>query len=156
MDLIQKHKLDLAAEFFFRFARFEYALKATGYHNESGGAKPDWKRFADELEKLFLNPADSKKFADAVNYYKHYPPKKQVIRNGELAWDAVEPNTNSFAHKILLYVCRVRNNLFHGGKFEGKYFAEPERSESLMKHGLIILDHCLSNNSRLYKAYEGE
>jgi hypothetical protein len=155
MEVIKKHDLSIAADFFFKFARFEYALKAAGYRNQQGEVKPDWKKLADELEATFLNPEYSVEFAKAINYYENYPPMKQVIVNNQLKWSKVEPNTNSFSHKILLYVCRVRNNLFHGGKFKGKYLSAPERSELLMKHGLIILDACLALRLDLKRAYEG-
>jgi hypothetical protein len=32
----------LAIETFRTFARFEYSLKAAGFHNANGDAKPDW------------------------------------------------------------------------------------------------------------------
>src|SRR3546814_18633912 len=47
---------------------------------------------------------------------------------------------------VLTYVRRVRNNLFHGGKFNGRWF-EPQRSEQLLKHSLTILRACLAARS---------
>lgn len=50
MEVIRKHDLKLASDFFFRFARFEYALKAAGFHFGKGNAKPNWSKFS-KVEK---------------------------------------------------------------------------------------------------------
>ena len=60
----------------------------------------------------------------------------------------------SLAKFLFLLIRRVRNNLFHGGKFNGKWF-EPERSEALLQHGLVILRHCGTRHSEVSKAYSG-
>lgn len=154
MKIIRKHDFQLAKEFFFMFARFEYAMKMAKYHKGNGVAEPDWARFAKELESVFQNPA-SKEFEEAVSYFTEHPPKKQMVEDGRLVWRKVEPSTNSIADKTLQLVRRVRNNLFHGGKFKGRLFEDPERSETLMRYGLVILDRCLSAMSEVMEAYEG-
>ncbi len=153
MEVIQKHNLQIASDFFFKFARLEYALKAAGYHNERGDAKVDWEKVAKKLEDVFHDPAPSD-FAEAVRYYINHPPKKQMIIDGRLSWQEVDPNTNLPSDKILLYVRRVRNNLFHGGKFRGQYFGDPERSEILIEYALKILDKCLLAMPDVKEAYE--
>jgi len=148
------HNNRSASEFFFRFARFEYALKAAGYHPGNGVASPDWTKFAKELDGIFENP-ENEEFREAIDYYLNHPPKKQLIENSRLVWREVEPHTNSKADLVLQYVRRVRNNLFHGGKFKGNYFEDPERSEDLIQKGLIILNQCLESNQDVYEAFEG-
>jgi hypothetical protein len=39
----------LASEMFFTFARFEYALKAVGFHKGDEAAEPDWRAFAESV-----------------------------------------------------------------------------------------------------------
>ena len=34
----------------------------------------------------------------------------------------------------------MRNNLYHGAKFNGTWF-DPQRSERLLGHGLVVLEH---------------
>jgi hypothetical protein len=80
------------------------------------------------------------------------PPKKQVVASDGLGWRESPPTGLPEAEKILLYVRRVRNNLFHGGKFNGKWFA-PERSGELIKHCLIILDACRDAEKDVKEAY---
>lgn len=142
---------ELAIEMFRTFARFEYALKAAGFHNEGGDAKPNWRSFAESIPALFENPADAQLRA-ALAYLLEHPPKKQVIANGVLAWSEEPPNTDLHADRVLIYVRRVRNNLFHGGKFNGRWF-EPQRSELLLRHCLTILRACIAGSDDLNQAY---
>jgi hypothetical protein len=123
-------KLDrLAVQFFKTFARFEYALKAAGYHKGDGNAKPDWDRFAQSIDSCFEQPL-SDALAAAVKFLIETPPKRQVLVDGKLEWEeAREEGPDS--RKLSIYIRRVRNNLFHGGKFNGHWFS-PERSEPLM------------------------
>lgn len=64
------------------------------------------------------------------------------------------PLKKNHRKKILILIRRVRNNLFHGGKFNGEWF-EPERSEALMRNALIILRACGESHHEVSKAYGG-
>jgi len=142
----------LATDMFRTFARFEYALKATGFHNGDGDAKPDWRSFAESVPAIFDNPADAT-LKEAVEYILKHPPKKQIIRDGNLMWSEATPGTNPQSNLVLQYVKRVRNTLFHGGKFNDHWF-EPERSELLLRHSLTILNACLDASQDVREAYE--
>lgn len=74
----------LATEMFRTFARFEYALKAVGFHNGDGAAEPNWRSFAQSIPDLLDDPGDPD-LAAAVCYILDHPPKKQTIANGVLA-----------------------------------------------------------------------
>lgn len=141
----------LAVRLFKEFARFEYALKAANFHNGDGDAEPNWRNFALSVEDALTHP-QSDALREAIKYMLTHPPKKQVIRAGALDWDTVVPNANSRADLVLLYVRRVRNNLFHGGKFSGRWF-DPERSEELLRHSLVILEACLAASPQVREAY---
>ncbi len=91
----------------------EYAFKATGFHFGDGDARANWTKFAKQIEHQFVNPTDDD-LRQAIKFILGDPPKKQKIVDGVLAWEACPINSNSQAEKLLLYVCRVRNNLFHG------------------------------------------
>ena len=144
---------DLASELFRVFAQCEYCLKATGYCYAGPGnaATPDWTRFARELPSL-SNGADAD-VATAVAYMLERPPKKQVYVDGALQWRDVVPEAENENDRILLYVRRVRNNLFHGGKFNGRFF-EPERSRDLLQHSVTILFACIFKSQPMLEAYE--
>jgi hypothetical protein len=125
------------------FARMEFALKACGFHNaddngNSDTAQPNWDRFANSIADCF-DPQYSDSLKAACDYILQHPPKKQVIRNGALTWED-KLGTGSDVVNLLVYVRRVRNNLFHGGKFNGRWF-EPQRSAELMADSIAMLDY---------------
>lgn len=142
----------LAIELFQTFSRFEYSLKVAGFHQGEGAAKPDWRNFSKSISEIFEHPVN-KEFNNAIQYILMNPPKKQIIKSGLLEWKNVAPDTEMKSDLVLLYVRRVRNNLFHGGKFNGHWF-EPERSKELLESSLIILKQCLDVSSTLKEAYE--
>jgi len=152
MDIQLTTELDqFAVELFQKFARIEYALKAAGFHDGDGNARPNWEKFASSVSGVLENdPA----IAEAIKYMSEKPPKKQIILNQHLEWEDPAPNASK-THEILLCVRRVRNNLFHGGKFNGHWFA-PERSKELLLHSLSILDACLRASPDLKKAFEND
>ena len=141
----------LAIELFKKFARIEYALKVAGFHNGEGKAEPNWDKFASTIQGQLEHDGV---IVEAVQYMKEQPPKKQVVRNGLLEWEAATPSASE-THELLLCVRRVRNNLFHGGKFNGHWFA-PERSETLLRHSLSILDACLRSSPMLNEAFHSQ
>lgn len=147
------HLDQLAGKLFNVFSRTEYALKAAGYNNGDGEAVANWRNFALAVENLIANPT-TQELQEAIGFFFNAPPKKQVIVGGVIQWEVSEPGTNSQADKLLIYVRRVRNNLFHGGKFNGHWFA-PERSEPLLRHSLTILTACVESVPAVRKAYHG-
>lgn len=153
-DMNQRQIEPITTEFFFTFARLEYALKATGFLvNNSRVAKADWRRFADVIRSRFDVNATAQ-IKEAIEYFLQHPPKKQVVSNGHLEWNDTQPDHNSDLDLLLAQIGRVRNNLFHGGKFRGRYFAEPERATSLMRHALTILGYCLTLSPDVREAFE--
>jgi len=143
----------LAAEFFRVFAREEYALKASGFNRGDGPAEPDWTTFATAVEAFVSRPPNAE-VQQAIEFILTEPPKKQFISDGFIEWKQVAPSTNSKADKLFQYIRRIRNNLFHGGKFNGHWF-EPERSERLMRTGLVVLKAVVEQEPRVNEAYRG-
>jgi hypothetical protein len=132
---------DLVLEFFLRFARFEFALKASGYANgDHSPVDPAWDRFGRDISVDF----DRRRSAEldrACEYYLLHPPNKQVLANGSLAWSTDLPVDRARDTELLVaLVRRVRNNLFHGGKYNAGLHEETARSEELLRGGLLILE----------------
>jgi hypothetical protein len=137
---------DLVFTFFLCFAKFEFALKTAGFFKgNQKSVSPDWDRFADSIKNSF-NKKIGPRLEEAVDYYLLNPPWKQVLKNvnGDMAWDTSMPNDRlSEIEKILKLVRRVRNNLFHGGKFNIEVHQKRKRTEKLLRYGLVILEACL-------------
>lgn len=130
----------LIIEFFKLFSRFEYALKITGFHYGDGNAKANWVKFSASIDEQF-NKKDSQALQESVAYLLSNPPNKQVVENGELGWSDNPPDAANETELILNYICRVRNNLFHGGKYRGRVLANPEHSRDLIESSITILKY---------------
>lgn len=138
----------LACEFLAVFARYEFALKAAGFaHGDDATAS--WDRYARTVDAAFAGLND-KDLRVAIDYLLTQPPKKQVLDHGNLQWRDAPPDPNlSRAEQVLLMVRRVRNNLFHGGKF----LPGSDRDEMLVSHSLVVLQACLPLNTDVATAY---
>jgi hypothetical protein len=144
----------LACRFFLFFSRFEYALKRTGFvlnKPRSDGAIADWPRFAQENASL-IDTNGSVQFKDAVAYIESHPPKRQVLSDGRL--DMVGDNYSGpfDLKRLLLLVGRIRNNLFHGGKFSGG-LENDFRDRQLLESAIAVLKVCLESHDRLKKNF---
>jgi hypothetical protein len=145
-----KTNRDLLLEFFLVFARFEFALKNSGYarpRHRNGetapSAEPDWERFASSIHNLFTRTRTDD-LVQACEYMLINPPLRQVLLNGKLGWDTSGPDQSlTETERLLALVRRVRNNLFHGGKFSNEVFESTERHERLLRSSLLILEECL-------------
>ncbi|MFA0716364.1 hypothetical protein AB4622_10165 [Vibrio splendidus] len=146
--------LDLISfDFFKLFSRAEYALKAASFNNGDGGnVQADWTKFAQEIHQSFMQEP-SNELVKAVKYIQESPPKKQIIEDGNIKWSDTPPHALCDTDLLLLYVRRVRNNLFHGGKFNVEFFA-PERSEELISVSITILKHAVELNEQVKQAYD--
>jgi hypothetical protein len=143
----------LAFRFFKLFAQCEYALKAMGYGRSKGGvAEADWDRFANEHGRALLEDVATNVVA-ARSYLLEYPPKRQVWVDGAVAWDCV-PNEERSAQMLFGHIRRVRNNLYHGGKFHSNWI-DPDRSLELISKSLTLLEALVQSNQQLVEAIQG-
>jgi len=138
-EVVQENvTLQLAKEFFVIFSRFEYALKQAGFVRGNNHVQPDWNRFAEQYGEVFRNRAQNNQLVrEAMSYFCQAPPRKQVLRDGQLKWEDTQEDRQiqkGGQEPTLLWltimVRRVRNNLFHGSK---KMFGTRERDIALLK-----------------------
>lgn len=145
-EKIDKKGQKLVTEFFITFSRFECALKATitfANGNEKG-VKPNWDTFVLSIRENF-NKEKTLKLKKAVNYLLEFPPKIQSLKDGELTWKPriFSPNTLEII-RLRNHIADIRNNLFHGGKFHGRFQPEISRNYKLIKSALIVLNEWLN------------
>lgn len=135
---------DLLFNFFLNFSKFEFALKTSRF--AAGNEKkvsPDWDRFAASLKNIF-DKTQNETLTNAINYFLNNPPCKQVLIKDVMSWNASVPNNGiSEIETVLLLIRRVRNNLFHGGKFNSDIHKDKGRTITLLKSSLVILNACL-------------
>jgi len=131
----------LAFRFFKLFAQYESTLKERDYFraDQNGRITVDWNRFANEVVgEKFLDDLGEKR--EAAEFILNAPPKKQAVNNqGKIVWVEV-PNDDKSVQALFGHISRMRNNLFHGAKFNGTWF-DPDRSKALLDRGLVILQH---------------
>lgn len=146
---------DLAYRFFHLFSRAEGALKASG-RLKTGKKYPeaDWQSFGAEIEEdLDTAMSDDVELKDAIDYYLDNPPREQVLKAGETVFEERPITSTTKTGELLLYVCRVRNNLFHGAKFNGHWY-DPERSQGLLSRGITIISRGIELSEEVKSCFE--
>ena len=128
----------LAFCFFFRFSRFEFALKEKGYlRNADPGSRaaPNWRTFAEEWTGRYVISKQATALIDAR-------PKCQIVGpDGSLGWQDVDLSAfPTELGKVVRLLQVIRNNLFHGGKHGADGWDDPGRTEYLLMLGKSVLD----------------
>lgn len=143
---INEDGLRIVHRFFIVFSRFEFAMKASIIYARQVGnyVEPNWDVFTNAIEANF-NPAKNQEIQDAVEYILQNPPKKQSLENGAILWrERMFANNISDLKKLSLHIRDIRNNLFHGSKFNGNFQPDTSRDIKLLTASLIILDEWLN------------
>lgn len=152
---------DLLLRFFVTFARFEFALKNTRFFRPRGmapgqlpDAHPDWDAFASSIRSVFQSVEDER-LGEACDYLvKLSPPAREVIVRNKVMWDTTPPAEDlPEIHRVLISVRRVRNNLFHGGKFANVKAEDAGRNTNLLEHSLVVLEQCLRLSDEVRSVY---
>ena len=141
--------------FFLAFSRFEFALKRSGFAKGSADrVDAAWDRFASGHCHAF-KPDSDQRLRSACDYFANSPPMKQVLKDSSIGF--VGPNPlGSQPHLCWLTTMlrRVRNNLFHGGKFEPTALnADPARDAKLIEHSLVILEACVELDTGVQQSF---
>ena len=138
----------LVFEFFIAFSRFECALLntiefATRHNNKT---VPNWDKFISTIKDSF-NQNRTNELNKAIEYIITNPPKIHQLENDQLVWLPRNINHNTpLITQLSLHIRTIRNNLFHGGKFNGVYEPDVSRNYRLIRSSLIILNEWLSLN----------
>ena len=139
-----------AIQLFEIMMRFEFALKDAGYIStfKNGSVKVDWDGFANHgLPAIFF---DTVKNSGLAKTLLTKPPSHQRERYGSLGFeDAKSPTDNQL---LIGAVCRVRNNLFHGGKSGDK---DHDRNDDLVINALYVIKEAIKSNKEVRVRFEG-
>ncbi len=125
-------------DFFLVFQRFEYSLKRHPrflmHKNRGDKAEASWDAFGNALGNDFFKRILDDNLAKEI--FRLPPGKELVGENGELVFgDRQMPTTSCQLFGALRI---IRNNLFHGGKFE-----VTDRNEKLIRDAMNVLNEAL-------------
>lgn len=136
VDLTEANLLPLRSDELFRiYARFEFALKMAGYCFMNGKAvEINWDAFANNegIGKAFFEHVQDKCLCSTL---MKDPPKPETITDGQWGF-ATEATPPESAQALFGMVRRVRNNLFHGGKY---FDDNAKRNQALVQESITIL-----------------
>ena len=147
---------DLIFKFFITFARIEFSLKNSKellIGNNKGG-QPNWDAFINRLNNF--NPSRTGNLKSSVDYILAHPPQKQVVINNQIEFRDARVTHSSDLVKLNIYLRRIRNNLFHGGKFNGKYIPDVSRNSILLTSALIIMNEWIDLDFEIKKLFCSE
>lgn len=139
------------ATFAATFARFEYALKQSGYlkYTKPGtSAEAGWDGFANDLGEDFLSLC--KDLPETATLLQHPPRLLKVDRDESVSWK--KPRAISTVADLFQVVRDTRNNLFHGDQK-----VHDDRDDALIHAAQAVLDQSwdraikLSDNPKLVR-----
>lgn len=152
IDLGAANQLPQRADEFFRiFARFEFALKMAGFGAMRGGrVEINWNLFANSnhIGKPFFSYVKEENICPIILVS---PPKAELIENGQYAFKEEASAINS-VQGLFGAVRRVRNNLFHGGKY---FDDDDERNRILVAEAITVLLCAVERHSEVKFFFEG-
>ena len=127
---------NLAFDFFFRFSRFEFALKEARILKDNrvgANAEADWDGYIRSFRNQYVLSPAGKALVEAR-------PQRQIVGEHELEFRDVVFNPGaSDLEKVVRLANTVRNNLFNGGKHGVAYWDDPERMQLLLETTITVL-----------------
>jgi hypothetical protein len=136
---------NLILEFFWKFSVFECALKREGFlrKGRNNTAEPDWNKFGKVMQRRFIEVQRVNGFDEAVHTLKVAKPRRQVVCNGKLCWEELQPQPGESEEEFVLRLVKTtRNNLFHGGKYPDGPIDEVARDKTILYAALKIIEGC--------------
>lgn len=138
-------------EFFIKFSRFEYALKRNGFYNANNniivGANFD--KFAKQYKNTEL-PPNLKNFLAYLD--------KEPVGKLKTSYDYLrtkEPSKSDFV-RLVSYLRRIRNNLFHGVKYPNlEKYEKESRGTKLINWGIKAIDFLVTIDNKIETTYRG-
>jgi len=142
---------DLIFQFFWSFATFECAMKRGGFCKAArrySTAEPNWPAFEEAIRVTALG---SESFNVAAKALIGLAPKCQIVVDGKLGWETAQQGTADDVEYALFLLRTVRNNLFHGGKYEhGGPVQDVARDTEILTAAVALLGECYKLDERVH------
>ncbi len=151
LNSLNEENKTLLIEFFILFSRFEYALKTSITFAEGNEKKvgANWSKFVSSISNAFISESNSD-LKSAVEYIMLNPPNIQVFVDGNIKWRSREfLNNEPEINKLCQHIKDIRNNLFHGGKFNSINNQEISRDTLLLKSSMLVLNNWVQINDNV-------
>ncbi|MEX2596399.1 MAG: hypothetical protein WEC59_05650 [Salibacteraceae bacterium] len=146
----------LILHFFVLFARFESALKQVPEFRKVNGnnkkLEPKWTEFAKSIEDK-ADYSINLKLSYAMRTILQNPPKIQCCEHGRVIWKENRIDSGSDTNKASTHIRTIRNNLFHGAKFEEGFSEANTRNTRLIEMCITILEYWLTLDARVSHQY---
>jgi hypothetical protein len=133
-----KEKHEVIYTFIKSFIGFEVKLKRLNYFKKSVKRKNvevDWDSFEKDYREVILVIANNSD--KHTKYLLTNPPKKMCVKDNLITFDRTV--TDDAAKELMISLRAIRNNLFHGGKFDGEELSGSERNMTLLKSAIFVL-----------------
>jgi hypothetical protein len=147
---LNKEDQALVMEFFVSFARFECALKTSVFlDGNEEKARPNWDLFISSISQVF-DKNYSTVLREAFDYILNDPPRIQFVHDNQLGWKVRSFQDNPpEINRVCLSIRDVRNNLFHGGKFQ----QDTSRNQTLLNNSILVLNEWLRLSDTVREKY---
>lgn len=125
-------------KFIKKFIAFEVKLKKLGYFKKSikrKNVEVDWDSFQKDYARMINELVEGNK--KEFQYLITHPPKKMCVKDNVITFDRTM--SDDHAKELLISLRAIRNNLFHGGKFDGEELSGSERNMTLLNSAIIVL-----------------
>lgn len=141
--------------FFTLFSRWEYALKQQAKFRKTGRqgeTLADWDKFADAYPNV-LSTIDYPGYPAAREYLLGHPPLRLMYEG--FSWQGNPQRESETEARYFLRIIRdVRNNLFHGGKYQAGPMNELARDRKLIDSAITALLACITLDPEIRFAFE--
>ena len=141
----------LVFDFFWAFTTIECAMKHAGIHKTREGSdaiEANWEQF--ETDLVYYGTERSLKFRQAARSLQGFRVQRLELINNKPGWKPVERRGMGDVEFTLYLLRLVRNNLFHGGKYEfGAPADQVERDTAIIRSALAVLDQCFEQHPRV-------
>ena len=141
----------LVFDFFWTFTTLECAMKHAGIFKVREGSdaiEADWDKFTTDL--VNYGAERSTPFRQAARSLQGFRVQRLELIENKPVWKPVERRQMGDAEFTLYLLRLVRNNLFHGGKYEfGATGDQVERDTGIIRAALFVLDQCFEHHPRV-------
>jgi len=155
IDSFENEDRERVFRFFALVSRWECALKRSDFAKRGSRdqAEPDWNKFADSVETN-LDGLNEAKYTSNRDFLLKHPPDRQCLEHGRIEWQCNPRREKETDGRYLFRVIRdVRNNLFHGGKYQSGPAEELARDRELLDSAIAVLEECINLNAQIRKVF---